>query len=209
MKKWTKLLAAFLMACLALAGCGTDTPKGDGTPGTEGNIPAQDVLIYAVQGDPLAIDRHKVRERIVRENLCHVGQPNGKAVIGIGVGGAVGDVDVRPEDISRHDTTLILANQIHERVAEGGLHRGGIRVVDGQIDVKIAIFALAGFLLIHRDRILFLRYILVRSGGKCHDPHREGHCNRQQGRKNPLGTSFALHSLFLLSSIPRGLHAGV
>ena len=52
MKKWTKLLAAFLMACLALAGCGTDTPKGDGTPGTEGNIPAQDVLIYAVQGDP-------------------------------------------------------------------------------------------------------------------------------------------------------------
>ena len=50
--KWKKLLEAFFMACLALAGCGTDTPKGDGTPGTEGNIPAQDVLIYAVQGDP-------------------------------------------------------------------------------------------------------------------------------------------------------------
>ena len=52
MKKWTKWMAALLMACLAMTGCGTGTPKEDNNSGTGGNTPPQDVLIYAVNGDP-------------------------------------------------------------------------------------------------------------------------------------------------------------
>lgn len=51
MKKLSKLLTALLIACLMLAGCGTDEKKTD-KDGTAGEAPAQDVLIYAVNGDP-------------------------------------------------------------------------------------------------------------------------------------------------------------
>lgn len=42
MKKLSKLLTALLIACLMLAGCGTDEKKTD-KDGTAGEAPAQDV----------------------------------------------------------------------------------------------------------------------------------------------------------------------
>ncbi len=52
MKRWTKLSAALLMACLVMTGCGTDTSKEGNDSKTGGETPPQDVLIYAVNGDP-------------------------------------------------------------------------------------------------------------------------------------------------------------